>query len=285
MEEAVALGHRMLANAHLETSIAEACGKALRKRGRLFSDAPSCARLFMAWVDALAPERRQCLYPAVVAADCMISGYDLLDKIYDAANERETRSRWLPAGVTLLHLAQEFMRQAEAPAERRLAAAAALAHGGRRAFGGHVRDYLSRSGPPPEAATRLWIIRERSGSLAAASCAAAALVANGTWRHVGLAARFGRAYAVGAQLEDDLEDRFLDLDQGRRTIPTLLAASTSDAVVQATVWVLMRRSLGSAASILHRLDREGVPGDTAGLWRLLPEALHAPAAARAEVAS
>jgi hypothetical protein len=278
MEAVVALGHRMLADAHLPAQLAAVCAAALGKRGRLFSDTPTCARLSLGWIDALAPERRGHLYPAVVAGDCMVAGYDLLDTIYDQDDNEQTRRRLLPAGITLLNLAQECMRRADAPADRRMAAAAALAHGGRRAFAGHLRDYERRGGPPADAATLLWIIRERSGSLVAASCGAAAIVAGGTWRQVGLAARFGRAFAVAAQLEDDFDDRQVDAQAGRQTIPTLLAAGTSDAAVRATTWVLMRQSLRTAAAALARLHTEPTMGTTEGLWQLLPAVLRQPSA-------
>jgi 4-hydroxybenzoate polyprenyltransferase len=106
-------------------------------------------------------------------------------------------------------------------------------------------------------------------------------LAGGNWRQVGLAARFGRAFAVAAQLEDDFADRELDRRGGRQTIPTVLGGSVDDDVVEATTWVLMRSSLRVAAAALSRLDASGTPGSTAGLWDLLPKAVRQAGAASA----
>lgn len=270
MEEVVAYGHAALAAAHLPPALHDVCVKALRKPGRLFSDTPTCARMNLGWIEALAPERRTGLHAAVVAGDCMIAGHDLLDKTYDRDDLEEARLELLPGGVTLLGLSQELLRRADASAQHVLVGAALLAHGDRRAAAAHLVDYKQRGGHPADAATLLWITRQRSGWLMAASCAAMAAIAGGTWRQIGLAARFGRAYAGAAQLEDDLADRELDSSGGRQTLPTLLAAAAPGDVVAATTWVLVRSSLLVAAAALRRLEAGGTPGSTADLWHLLP---------------
>ncbi len=242
--------------------------------------------MFVGWLEALAPEQLNRLYPAAVAGDCMIAGYDLLDAIYDQHDPQRTRAVLVPAGLSLLHLAQEFMLQVDAPAERRAVAARALAHGGRRAWPGHLQDYARRGGAAADPAALLLTVRQRSGSLVAAFCSAAALIAGGSWRAMGLAARFGRAFAVAAQLEDDLDDRHDDAGIGRQTLPILIGMQAEDAVVEATTWVLIRRSLLECASVLKHVEQLGTPGSTDHLWSLLPPELRAttqPASASAAV--
>jgi hypothetical protein len=215
-----------------------------------------------------------------IAADCYLCAYDLFDAIYDQDDLQEVRAELLPAALTLLPLAQDLIGRLDVPIAQRALAMRAFSHGGRRAFAGHLHDQYLRQIDPAMAANAqqlLWVARQRSGSLLAGSCAAAAALAGGDWRAVGLAARFGRHFAVAAQLEDDLEDCAADSLAGRRTLATVVRRAWDPAgardlqVVRGTLWVLIRANLREAAASLARLP--GPRSRQEGIWSMLPAEL------------
>jgi len=269
-----AAGQRVLRDAHLAPPVYAACHDALSQPGHLFSPSPTWARLFLAWVDALAPERRDALLPAAVACECMAAGYDLIDAVSDHAGATctdVTTTRDLSVGVTLLLLAQETLAALDSRGAR---ASALLARAGRRALAGQIRDHELRRQPAATQDATLDVLRRRSGTLVAAPCQCAAVLAGAPWRVVALAGRFGAALGCATQLEDDLADRTDDARSGRKTLPTILMRLYPDDpdVVDATAWVLMQRFLAEAARVLIRLSPYI---DTEPLWTLLPAELRA----------
>ena len=274
MREIDVAGHRVLCDAHLAPPVHAACRDALSRPGHLFSPSPTWARLFLAWVDALAPERRDALLPAAVACECMAAGYDLIDAVSDHAGATgmdTALNHDLPIGVTLLLLAQETLAALDPPGAR---AAALLARAGRRALAGQIQDQELRRQPTATQDAALDVLRRRSGTLVAAPCQCAAVLAGAPWRVVALAGRFGAALGCATQLEDDLADRVDDARGGRQTIPTILMRLYPDDpdLADATAWVLMQRFLAEAARVLIRLS---LYIDTEPLWTLLPAELRA----------
>lgn len=271
---------RVVAGLPLPLAVAPRCEAALSRHGRALSPYPTALQLFLAWVTAVGDLPYEQAVIGGIAADCYLSGYDLLDAVYDQDDLALARAELLPAALTLLPLAQDLIGRLDVPSRRRVVAMRALSHGGRRAFAGHLHDqYLRRVDPASAAGTDqlLWVARQRSGSLLAGSCAAAAALAGGDWRTVGLAARFGRHFAVAAQLEDDLEDCEKDSVAGRRTLATVVRRAwdpvgTRDInVVRGTLWVLVRAHLREAAAALGRLP--GPLSRQEGLWAMLPQDL------------
>jgi len=273
------VGRHILDEARLSPPLHTTCVAALARPGRLFSTAPVWSRLFLAWIDAPAEYSHPAFLRAAAACECMIAGYDLIDKLYDGTSDPGAGaglSRDLPAGVTLLLLAQDVLARLDLPAEQRARACATLSRAGRRALDGQVQDYTLRQQHAPIAPSMaLTVLRHRSGVLAAACCQCAAQLAGAPWRAVGLAGRFGCALGCAAQLEDDLADRIEDQCSGRQTVPVLLAHLYPSApdVVEITTWVLIRRFLHEAAQVLTRLPADH--GGTEALWRLLPASMRA----------
>jgi len=269
MSPVSARGHRLLREAHLAPDLHAACVAALERPGRLWSANPAWSRLFLAWAAALGEPPHEPALAAAVACEFMATGYDLLDDVYDHIGDASALTRALPAGTTLLLLAQQALADLDLPAGRRGAARGALARAHRGFCAGQVQDYRLRERPTATHDDALAVMRRRSGSLVAAPCQCAALLTGAPWRVVGLAGRFGQALGCAAQLEDDLADRADDLRLGRQTIPTLLTRRHPDApdLVEATTWVLMQHFLEEAAAVLHRL-----PADMRldPLWTLLP---------------
>ena len=265
-------GYRLLAAAGLSEPITATCMAALSKPGHLFSGTPVWSRLFLAWIEALASEPIGRFLDAAVACECMAAGYDLIDSANDPhlVLSPDAGTPVLPAGVTLLLLAQELMARADLPIERRVHASAALARGGRRALAAHARDHALRRLPAATPEAVLAVLRRRSGGLVAATCQCAALLAGVPWRVVAHAGCFGRALGCAAQLEDDLADRAEDAINGRKTVPIALTAlyPTEPELVEATTWTLIHRYLVEAALVLTRLPID--PARTEALWNLLP---------------
>ncbi len=264
-------GAQVLHAAHLPPLLDASCRGALSRPGRLFSPTPLWARLFLAWVEALAAPPRDVFLPAAVACELMIAGYDLIDAASDQATDvfthGYTESHIVP-GLTLLLLAQDVVAHLNLPAERRVQAGAALVRAGRRALGAHTLDMALRQAsvlPPPK--TVLTVLRQRSGTLVAAPCQCAAFLTGSPWRTVALAGRFGQALGCAVQLEDDLADREADEQGGRRTIPVLLIQRAPE-LVDPTTRVLIRRFLHEAAQALTQLPLS--PSHTEALWTLLP---------------
>ncbi len=269
-------GHQLLQAAHLSLPVHAACQEALTKPGRLFSARPVWARLFLAWADALGGSAQDGLFPAAVACECLATGFDLIDDVYDAAHQ--PRLAWelgvaLPAGVALLGLAQDAMAQLDPTLEHSARAGRMLARASRRVFAAQAEDYALRRRPTAAQGEVLAVLRRRSGTLGAAPCQCAALLAGAPWRLVALAGRIGHDLGCAAQLEDDLTDRADDACGGRKTVPTVLAALYPDApdVVEATTWVLMQHFLLDAAQAIQCLPTNV---RTEPLWTLLPPAAH-----------
>jgi hypothetical protein len=275
-----AQARQMVAALPLPVAVTPRCVEALSRHGRALSPHPTALRLFLAWITAVGEMPNEQALRAGVAADCYLTAYDLLDAIYDQDDLCLARAELVPAAHTLLTLAQDLIGTLQIPAERRLIAMRALSHAGRRAFAGHLRDHHLRQTNPAlasDANQLLWVARQRSGSLLAGSCAAAAALAGGNWRCVGVAARFGRCFAVAAQLEDDLDDLDEDSRTGRRTIATLVQRAWDQAgardreVVRRTLWVLVRASLRDAGAALQRLP--GSLSRQEDIWAMLPRDL------------
>lgn len=271
------IGRQILKDAHLSTQLHDTCLEALSKPGRLFSTLPVWSRLFLSWVEALAPPPHATFLPASAAYEYMVAGYDLLDDVYDQETRElgdSAQSPALAASHTLLMLTQEVIARLEVPAERRASTCANLGRAGRRAIAAQQQDYALRQDSSSESDTVLLkTLERRSGTLVAAPCQGAALLAGASWRLVALAGRFGRALGCAAQLEDDLADRTEDERGGRRTIPTRLARSYPDSVdlVEATTRVLIHRYFLDAARALERLPAPYDAKDrTEALWKLLP---------------
>lgn len=264
-----ARGRHLLRQAHLAPDLHAACVVALERPGRLWSANPAWSRLFLAWTAALAEPPSEIVLTAAVACEFMATGYDLLDDVYDHGGDVSALTRALPAGTTLLLLARQALADLALPTERRRHACAAFAHAHRGFCTGQVQDYRLRDRPTATHDEALAVLHRRSGSLVAAPCQGAVLLAGAPWRIVGLAGRFGQALGCAAQLEDDLADRADDLRTGRQTIPTLLARRhpNTPELVEATTWVLMQHFLEEAAAALHRLPAH-VRLDP--LWTLLP---------------
>jgi len=247
---------------------------ALARRGHLFGDTPRWARLFLTWVEMLAPASVDVFVPAAVACEFMAAGYDLLDQAHDLAHGRHGPEMapvaTLPTGVSLLLLAQELLASVGAAAIHRIAAGRAFARAGRRAFAGQVADDALRARPDVDHAAVLDVLRRRSGPLVAVPCQGAALLVGAPWRTVALAGHFGRALGCAAQLEDDRVDCAEDARAGRTTLPLLLARRHADApaLVDAAVWVLHRRFLAQAADAIERLSSQYAHSEV--LWTLLP---------------
>jgi len=269
------VGQRILRDAHLAPSVAMACRGALTQPGHLFSASPRWARLFLAWIDALAPDVGERALPAAVACECLAAGFDLIDDVHDRASAPITPyapadpNDALAAGVTLLLVAQEAVAHVDVPLERREHAHAALGRASRRVVAAQAWDDTLRRLPTATQAEALAILHRRSGTLVAAPCHCAALLAGTPWRVVALAGRFGRALGCAAQLEDDLADLAEDAQNGRKTLPIILARLYPDApeMVEATTWVLMQRFAREAAQTLRRLPAHI---RTEPLWTLLP---------------
>lgn len=273
MPAIVEVGQRVLRAACLVPSVEAACRVALTKPGRLFSAVPIWSRLFLAWSAALTEDPGEAFLRAAVACECMAAGYDLIDAHYDRTHDpaaRDGLTHGLPAGVTLLLLAQELLARLDLPAERRARAGAALSSAGRRACTGQMQDYALRRQPTASQDEVLAILRRRSGTLAAAPCQCAALLAGAPWRTVALAGRFGRAFGCAAQLADDLADRVEDEQSGKKTVPFLLAQlyPAAPELVEATTLVLIQRFLQEAAQALARLPIHRARTEV--LWTLLP---------------
>lgn len=253
--------------------------EALTRPGRLFSPRPVWARLFLAWIDALAVEGSSCaaLLPAAVACECVGTGFDLIDDVYDHAHgpalDGELTNA-LPAGVALLQLAQDAVSRLDLPLERRAQAGAALARASRRVFVAQAGDYALRRQPRATQDDILAVLRHRSGALGAAPCHCAALLTGAPWRTIALAGRFGRAIGCAAQLEDDLADLADDMRDGRKTIPTILAHlyPAQSELVEATTWVMSQRFLQEAAQAVQRLPAHV---RTEPLWTFLPPVMRA----------
>lgn len=266
------IGRCVLRDAHLPQEIDATCAEALTKPGRLFSPVPAWSRLFLAWLHALADPPYEEFLPAAVACEAVVTGYDLIDDVYDRACDAFPRADLtdvLPSGVTLLLLAQEVLARLDVPADRRARACAVLARASRRVFAAQGQDYVLRDMPPATQDVVFAVLRRRSGTLAAAPCQCAAVLADSPWRVVALAGRFGRLLGCAAQLEDDLADRVMDEQSGRQTIPTVLAHfyPATPELVEATTWVLLRHFLEEAARVLRRLPPHV---RTESLWTLLP---------------
>jgi len=266
------IGRCVLRDAHLPQEIDAACAEALTKPGRLFSPVPAWSRLFLAWLHALADPPYEGFLPAAVACECVVTGYDLIDDVYDRACDafpRADLTDTLPAGVALLLLAQEVVARLDVPTERRAHTSVVLTRASRRVFAAQGQDYALRGMPPAAQNIVFAVLRRRSGTLTAAPCQCAAILAGASWRTVALAGRFGQALGCAAQLEDDLADRMVDEENGRQTIPTVLAHlyPAMPELVEATTWVLLRRFLEEAARVLRRLPAHA---QTEPLWTLLP---------------
>ncbi len=229
----VVAGDHILRAARLSGPVEAAARAALARRGHLFGDTPRWARLFLTWVEVLAPASVDVFVPAAVACEFMAAGYDLLDQTHDLAHGRHGPEMapvaTLPTGVSLLLLAQELLASVDVAAIHRIAAGRAFARAGRRAFAGQVADDALRARPDADHAAVLDVLRRRSGPLVAAPCQGAALLVGAPWRTVALAGHFGRALGCAAQLEDDRADCAEDARAGRTTLPLLLARRHADA--------------------------------------------------------
>lgn len=248
---------------------------ALTRHRHVFGASPVWSLLCLAWAEALADPPYEAFVRAAVACDFMAAGYDLFDRASDDALSSDEDSPERAASDALLTLAHALLERLDVPMERRVRAHAALNHADRRARAGHARDLALRRLPAAAQDDLLVVLRRRSGTLVAAPCQVAALLAGATWRVVGLATRFGRDLGCAAQLEDDLADRAEDARDGRKTIPLLLERLYPDdaEVVEATTWVLIRGFQRDAAHVLTRLPIEGCR--TEALWTFLPSSLHA----------
>ncbi len=277
MRTLISIGERGLRDADLPQAVDATCRAALAQPGHLFGASPLWSRLFLAWVDALAEPPHAAFLPAAVACEYMAAGYDLLDTATDhaASLSPDACAHTLASSTALLDLSRQMLARLDLPHQRRTQAMAALARAGQRARAGHARDVALRTQPSASEDAVLAVLGWRSGTLVAAPCHIAALLAGAPWRGVALAGRFGHALGCAAQLEDDLADRDEDERSGRKTVPLLLARlyPAAPEVVDATIRVMIRRFQREAARMLTRL-----PGDhrrTEALWTLLPPTLRA----------
>jgi len=271
------IGHRTLREAGLPHAVDMTCRAALARPGRLFGASPLWSRLFLAWVEALAARPYDAFLPAAVACEFMAAGYDVLDAATDQAPtlSPEARAHTLAASAALLRLSHQLLVGLDVLPARRVRAAAALARTGRLAEAGHARDIDLRRQPAVSQDAVLMVLRLRSGTLVAAPCQLAALLAGAPWRAVAVAGRFGDALGRAAQLEDDLADMAEDERGGRKTVPLLLAQlhPAAPEVAEATTWVLIRRFQRAAARMLTHPSIDQTR--TEALWTMLPPALHA----------
>jgi len=262
---------QVLDTAHLPAPVARTCHDALRRHGRLCSPTPAWLRVFLAWSAALAEAPRALFLPAAVACECMAAGYDLLD----AATASPPDPSALAASGALLGVSQDLLLTLHVPAARRGRARAALHRAGHRARAAQEQDRALRQMPMPALEVVLGLLHRRSGTLVAATCQCAALLAGASWWTVAGAGRFGMALGCAAQLEDDLADLAEDSRSGRKTLPALLTQLHPDdpEIVVTTTWVLIQQYLQEAANVLARLHRENPRTET--LWSLLPTDLRA----------
>jgi len=271
------IGHRTLREAALSHAVDMVCRAALARPGHLFSASPLWSRLFLAWVEALAAPPYDAFLPAAVTCEFMTAGYDLLDAVTDQAQtlSPEERAHTLAASAALLRLSHGLLVDLDLPPARRVRATTALARTGRLAEAGHARDIDLHRQPAVSQDALFAVLRLRSGTLVAAPCQLAALLAGAPWRAVAVAGRFGDALGRAAQLEDDLYDMAEDERSGRKTVPLLLAQLHPDApeVAEAATWVLIRRFQREAARMLTHPATDQTR--TEALWTLLPPALRA----------
>lgn len=285
LEKVSATGRCALTQAHLPADLLRLCDTALARPGRLFSTAPVASRLFLAWGQMLLAAVPPAWLHAAVACEFVLAGCDLIDRHTDdlyLSSSHEPRvasshTGTLPAGISLLVLAQDLMSGLQVTDKRRIPAAQALARMTRRALAAHHRDVILRTQPLPGTETAVSVLRQRSGELVAIPCVCAALLAGASVRCVVLARRFGRALGCAGQLEDDQADRTEDLATGRKTLPLLLAQlEPRDArVVETATAVLTHRFLEEAAEALRALPSLA-PYDSEALWDLLPSELRTP---------
>ncbi len=269
------IGQRTLRDAGLPHVVDMTCRAALARPGRLFDASPLWSRLFLAWVEALAAPPYGPFLPAAVACEFMAAGYDLRDAATGHDLSPERRAHTLAASAALLRLSHQLLVGLDAPHARCVSATAALARADRRACAGHARDIDLRRQPAVSQDAVLAVLRRRSGTLVAAPCQLAALLAGAPWHAVAMAGEYGYALGCAAQLEDDLADMAEDERSGRKTVPLLLAQLHSDApgVTEATTWVLIRRFQREAARMLTHPSIDQTR--TEALWTMLPPALHA----------
>jgi len=269
------IGQRTLCEAGLPHVVDMTCRAALARPGHLFGASPLWSCLFLAWVEALAAPPYDLFLPAAVACEFMAAGYDLLDAATGHNLLPETRAHTLTASAALLRLSHELLVCLDAPPARRDRACAALARAGRRACDGHARDIALRRQPVVSQDAVLAVLRLRSGTLVAAPCQLAALLAGAPWRAVAVAGEYGYALGCAAQLEDDLADMAEDERSGRKTVPLLLARlyPMQPEVAEAATWVLIRRFQREAARLLTHPSIDQTR--TEALWTLLPPALRA----------
>ncbi|MDQ2829754.1 MAG: polyprenyl synthetase family protein, partial [Chloroflexota bacterium] len=215
--------------------------------------------------------------PAAVACEFMAAGYDVLDAVTDQAPtlSPKERAHTLAASAALLRLSHELLVDLDLPHARCVRAAAALARTGLLAEAGHARDIDLRRQPAVSQDALFAVLRLRSGTLVAAPCQLAALLAGAPWRAVAVAGEYGYALGCAAQLEDDLADMAEDERSGRKTVPLLLARlyPMQPEVAEAATWVLIRRFQREAARLLTHPSIDQTR--TEALWTLLPPALHA----------
>ncbi len=271
------IGHRTLREAGLPHAVDMTCRAALARPGRLFGASPLWSRLFLAWVEALAARPYDAFLPAAVACEFMAAGYDVLDAATDQAPtlSPEARAHTLAASAALLRLSHQLLVGLDVLPARRVRAAAALARTGRLTEAGHARDIDLRRQSTVSQDAVLAVLRWRSGTLVAAPCQLAALLAGTPWRAVAVAGRFGDVLGRAAQLEDDLADMAEDERSGRKTVPLLLARlyPMQSEVAEAATWVLIRRFQREAARMLTHPSINQTR--TEALWTLLPPALRA----------
>ncbi len=261
---------QILHTAALPTTVASACQVALSRHGRLFSATPAWADLFLAWIAAVADVPHDLFLSAAVACEYMAAGYDLLDAAAPGEPDLTTRA----ASDALLRLSQDLLLGLGVRADCRLRASAVLRRAGDRALVAQHQDTALRRMPSASPEVVLSILRRRSGTLVAATCQCATLLADAPWRTVGLAGRFGMALGCAAQLEDDMADREEDVASGRKTLAVLLTHlhPTAPELVVATMWALIHHYLYEAARALTRLPHDR---RTEALWMLLPTTLRA----------
>ncbi len=269
------IGHRTLREAGLPRVVDMTCRAALTQPGHLFGASPLWSRLFLAWVEALAAPPYDAFLPAAVTCEFMAAGYDLLDAVTDHDLSPEKHAHTLAASAALLRLSHGLLAGLDLPHACCVSAAAALARTGRLTEAGHARDIDLRRQSTVSQDAVLAVLRWRSGTLVAAPCQLAALLAGTPWRAVAVAGRFGDVLGRAAQLEDDLADMAEDERSGRKTVPLLLARlyPMQSEVAEAATWVLIRRFQREAARMLTHPSINQTR--TEALWTLLPPALRA----------
>lgn len=282
LEATRALGRRALASASLSRDALCACDTALSRPGRLFSASPIASRLFLGWSVALLPVVSPSWLHAAVACEFALVGCDLIDRHTDgvcigrgAERPIASEQEWaLPAGTSLLLLAQELLSAVETAGERSLAALRVVGRMSRRALAAHHWDSVLRMRPEARPEDALKILRWRSGELIALPCVCAAILAGARSPIVALARRFGRALGCAGQLEDDLADRADDAMSGRKTLPLLLGeiGAGDRELAEVATTVLTHRFLEDAATALRSLPPlvSPSPCNSEALWSLLP---------------